>query len=467
MKTLLRRLLAFVMILTIVIGIGSVSFAVDDSEVTNGSIIELGSYPQSEVIDRETVRALGKMNLKWKSYGYCYGDGTNAPGVDDCFRGEPYQDWRDTNIVIESDYMQYCDVVYKGTKYRAVYFTEYRPSTTGGTFDDEYSCQKENGYKKDTVYWFEFEPIEWRILDVETGLIMCETVIDAQAYCNTLFFNSDDAEFYGDPEFNHPAYDYQNSSIRKWLNETFYDTAFSFFEKNLIKTTELDNNIIFKLKPEYNIYAESTNDKVFILSYNDATNSEYGFSEEIDEREDANRCAVPSDYSKCQGVYVFENDRFKFNQGIQTSSWLLRFADFIDPLGGDDSNGENLYMEHKIIGIRPALCAKLSGISADAVQKSREYSLVRVINKTTKLEESSVFENTTYSSYNEIYNYTETAESETEKSKRETSGTVQSLNEISNGNTQNRKLLFVILTVCVIGAVFLILIFVKNKREVK
>ncbi len=55
------------------------------------------------------------MKPKWKSYGYYYGDGKNAPGVDECFADAVYSSWHDTNIAIASDYMKYCDVNYKGT----------------------------------------------------------------------------------------------------------------------------------------------------------------------------------------------------------------------------------------------------------------------------------------------------------------------------------------------------------------
>ncbi len=73
--------------------------------------------------------------------------------------------------------------------------------------------------------------------------------------------------------------------MRKWLNESFYQNAFNATEKQMIKTTKVENydNL------EWGVSAgNDTKDKVFILSQLDIINTDYGFCEEY-EKEDNNR----------------------------------------------------------------------------------------------------------------------------------------------------------------------------------
>ena len=87
------------------------------------------------------------------------------------------------------DYMKYTDIVYDGSKYRGVYFSEYRPCHIGDISSAINSFQDENGYLINTIYWFKYEPILWRVLDPSTGLIMTESILDSQAYNNYIIRN--------------------------------------------------------------------------------------------------------------------------------------------------------------------------------------------------------------------------------------------------------------------------------------
>lgn len=61
--------------------------------------------------------------------------------------------------------MRYVDLVYNGSKYRAVRFTEYRPNFTENTDDIANSGIDNNGYYINNTYWFKYEPISWRVVD--------------------------------------------------------------------------------------------------------------------------------------------------------------------------------------------------------------------------------------------------------------------------------------------------------------
>ena len=99
------------------------------------------------------------------------------------------------------------------------------------------------------------EPIQWRVLTIDHGsvLLLSEYVIDNLQY----------NEAKGDITW-------EDSTIRQWLNDTFYSDAFSPKEKKVIKTTKLDNSQDAG-NPKWNkiLGGNDTEDKVFLLSYSE------------------------------------------------------------------------------------------------------------------------------------------------------------------------------------------------------
>ena len=154
------------------VGVDCMSFFAPKAEAAGktykvGDIIEFGSYPQSKVTDSSLVSALNGVSKNWVSYGYYSGDcsyGSMKPG----------------------DWMKYADFTYNGTKYRAVTFSQYRPYYTHTSLSSGELHQKYNGYYTNNVYYFKFEPLKWRVLDPATGLVLCENIVDSQAYSNTV-----------------------------------------------------------------------------------------------------------------------------------------------------------------------------------------------------------------------------------------------------------------------------------------
>ena len=181
--------------------------------------------------------------------------------------------------------------------------------------------QDENRYFKKNVYWFKYDPISWTILD-ETidgkALILCDTIIDVQAYQDGS--KKKGAKYYNDRYDEYYASNYEYSTIRKWLNETFYDTAFSELQKAIIIATTLDNSLTtVKLnagntgKPEQYVCGD-TIDNVFMLSTADIINTEYGFAGSISTKDTAKQ-KEHSEYAKAQGLYVDSNGN---------ATWWLR-----------------------------------------------------------------------------------------------------------------------------------------------
>ncbi len=261
-----------------------------------GDTLQYGTYPQSEVTDAATLTALNA-KLKdsgWISYGYYVGTGDN--------NGEMAPD----------DFMRYQDVVLDGVKYRAVTFDSYRPYLTNNVSSADNSNQEEYGYEPSQTYWFQFEPVTWKVLDPDSGLVLCTGAIDAQAYHNYIIYDRYNDEYWGDadPVQKYRANDYAHSDIRAWLNEDFINTAFSTAQQENIKVSELDNSLANSGSDTY-VYA-STSDKIFLPSVSDVT--AYGFDSDRNAQDEARRMA-PSDYAKCQGIW--ENT-------TKTSFWWLR-----------------------------------------------------------------------------------------------------------------------------------------------
>ena len=298
-----------------------------------GTIITYGSYPQTRVTDSLTITSLvaWSSSVMWKSYGYYTGSGS----------------WSDGQMK-PSDYMKYKDFEgLDGNKYRAVTFTQYRPYCTGYTSSAGNSCQDENGYTPNNVYYFKYEPLRWRILDPSEGLVMCESIIDSQAYNNYILYAN--GEYYGDSAKTYYASNWAKSSLRSWLNDDFYNTAFSSSEKNAIKTSYLENKSTYS-----SVYdAPSTYDKVFLLSYWDAINSNYGFSSSYSSDDTARR-AQGTDYAKCQGLGVSTSSSYYGN-----SFWRLRSPFSSCRTGNVDDLGSvrsyYYYTYYTYNGVRPAL----------------------------------------------------------------------------------------------------------------
>lgn len=259
-----------------------------------GDIGYMGWYPQSKVEDTKLLLDLNSLSLNWISYGYYSGD--------------------DSAARFQGDWMKYADTFYNGSKYRAVRFTQYRPVYTNRHSSEDNSFQDDNGFFVGTTYWFRYDPIAWKVLSPSTGLVLSYFDLDSQAYNNKLY--SYGQECYCDIEFTAFSNDYVSSSIRKWLNNDFYNLAFSSEEQAAIMNTPLNN---WAYSSEYSKYnSASTIDKLFLLSWAESHNYEYGFSSDIGKS--STRYVDGTEYAKCQGLYVssFQGEYY------QKSGWLLR-----------------------------------------------------------------------------------------------------------------------------------------------
>ena len=159
-----------------------------------------------------------------------------------------------------------------------------------------------------TEYYFKVEPIRWRILSEENGeaFILCDSIIS-------------------DHRFDDSSNNYAESEIRLWLNDTFYEIAFSEYAKKLILTTEVDNSALSTGFEDNPYICENTYDKIFLLSGADVINSDYGFGKY--NSPDVARRFLTTDYSRAIGTYVYTTKGDFFGFG----GWWLRSSSSTKP----------------------------------------------------------------------------------------------------------------------------------------
>lgn len=316
-------------ILTLTMLCCAVPFISPAGAYSAGDIFEFGSYPQSRVTDSGLISSLDAQAKNWVSYSYL--SGTGAEGT-----------------MTASDYMKYCDISYGGEKYRAVTFSSYRPRQTFKPAQEKTSFVDDNGYSLNTVYYFRYEPLKWEILNPSTGLMLSLSIIDSQPYSRLIYVSGTDScgsACYGDEGLTVKACNYTASSLYAFLNNDFYNTAFSADEQSQISSVPLVNDSVNKSWQQY--AGENTDDRVFLLNYEDIQNTAYGFAAGF--TADESRAAAGTDYAGIQGLQTDETGNSPW--WLRSSGNTSRNAAFID-YSGFVTMGSVEYTDK---GIRPAI----------------------------------------------------------------------------------------------------------------
>ncbi len=342
-KSLLSLALCLMMIVSTfaLFGVGASAAAAKK----NGDTIEMGTYPQSQVTDKELIAELKKdvSSLTWTSYRY----DTGSPN------------WRDGNMK-KDDYMEYVDFTHGKDKYRAVKFSFYRPSFVGYKASESTvnAYQYDNGYSVNEIYFFKFDPIKWRIVDTTTGLCVSDLVLDAQPF-NDYVWKKDapkqeDIRYYGDTKHSILANNYESSSIRKWLQSSFYDVAFTADDIAKMALSEYEEKCYKELVDKGLI--GSISDKAYLMSDVEVT-----YYKEI--LTSSNSLVTKgTDYSKSQGLWIPD---FSTNTGLPY--WRLRTGTGITGeatvetyyVNTDGLITNNSDVDFACAGIRPAVRMKV------------------------------------------------------------------------------------------------------------
>ena len=182
-------------------------------------------------------------------------------------------------------------------------------------------------YEQDNNFRNGNENIEWIVLEKENEsvLLISDKALDCQPYNDT-----------------YKNVNWETCSLRKWINDTFYNTAFNTEEQMKIKDTEV-------LSDE-----KSTVDKVFLLSAYEAKSY---FAD------DEKRKCIPTAYAKAQGAFISDSHKSS-NGGEPTCWWWLHTsgenqleAAFVYGEGLISNNGYDV--DYKTGCVRPVICLSL------------------------------------------------------------------------------------------------------------
>ena len=210
----------------------------------------------------------------------------------------------------------------------------YATLTTDYNLGDDYLFDDGSKIESRTKYWFKCEPIKWNILSSSNGTysLVAARLLDKRSF---------------EPE---DSSNYANSSIRTWLNGTFYNNAFAL-ENSLIQEVAVDNSAA-TTKSADNAYAsDETKDKVYLLSYQDYKNSSYF-------PDNASRQCRTTDW--CRTKCADEDDDCEFNGVYWTrspsgESHAVSVVNRTGGIGGTQSaeDSDNIF-------VRPAITIKIS-----------------------------------------------------------------------------------------------------------
>ncbi|MDO5019047.1 MAG: DUF6273 domain-containing protein [Lachnospiraceae bacterium] len=171
------------------------------------------------------------------------------------------------------------------------------------------------------------EPIEWIVLDKQDDqlLLLSKKILDRRNYYGSYY-----------------PVTWEESHLRFWLNNVFYETAFTEAEQQLIQQTEVLNEDNSKYETEG---GNDTNDYVFLLSI----------------REVKEHIPFPWNRRAEETMYAEEKDiGYSYGKRSKYADWWLRspgtdakYAAYVDNYGGVYGRGHNV--SNGLVGVRPAL----------------------------------------------------------------------------------------------------------------
>ena len=280
----------------------TVSYTEGDIEKTDTFTVDVASYPFTETVQDADSSYTGTMSGgTYKKFG----------------------DWPQTimgaGVTVGSG-----TLVRGGLSYHVGsdgnYYVKAAERANGSGDEYQYSDRTSANQDGTSTRWFKVEPIIWRVLNAKDGkynesenpLLLAENILTSGI------------------EWVNSKNNYMESNIRKWLNGNsgsgeqsdynggagFLQTAFTETARDQIADTKVDNSVTSTLPNELgfvqkmddwndgvNQYAcENTTDKIFLLSMQEATKSDYGFNDNASGN-DNTRIRVTTDYAKATGAY--------------------------------------------------------------------------------------------------------------------------------------------------------------------
>ena len=222
------------------------------------------------------------------------------------------------------------------------------PALSGTKFSDGAVIEKGE------TYYFAVKPIEWYVLsaDNSASVLLSVCILDAHNFSS----NTEEGGFVKEYAGYYPN-DWGQSDLRAWLNGQFFDKAFSPLDGAALNTVKVISSYP---QSKYSAHAkniEDTRDKVYCMSYKEAT--ERPFITETSY--DALRIATVTDYARARGAWF--NTVVNAEEGDRlngSGSWWLRtvghetsYAAIVRYTG--ELGRPQEYVDNKNVGVRPSV----------------------------------------------------------------------------------------------------------------
>ncbi|MBQ7761510.1 MAG: leucine-rich repeat protein [Clostridia bacterium] len=201
------------------------------------------------------------------------------------------------------------------------------------------------------TYYFKVEPIRWRVLEEENGneFVICENVIWV-----TINEETSGTSVHG----NYMRAFYETVECQ-WLNNDFYQKAFTATERDRILTSDVDNSTrSWVVETD-----EITQHKIYLPSLVELKTEKYGFNGNLNStggEKCVNRKIIATDFAICQGAPLIAKSTMdeygeELNLTGRESQYMTRTeSKVIQPLGGDDMSS-HMYDE---FGLCPVMLIK-------------------------------------------------------------------------------------------------------------
>lgn len=207
----------------------------------------------------------------------------------------------------------------------------YYAKKVASPYESSYTYSDGDKIVKNITDWFKCEPIEWKILSFENGKysLLSSLLLDALCY--------DSSSYY-----------YRTSDIYSFLMYEFYNSSFSL-NSSYIQTTFVDNSektTSLEMMGQYK--NENTNDKVYLLSYQEYMNESYFPN-------DSSRCAKTTDYAKACGALSSQDGDYGCYWTRSTKNMINQTIHTI----GENGKFYATEVNSKYWGLRPAITIKI------------------------------------------------------------------------------------------------------------
>lgn len=228
--------------------------------------------------------------------------------------------------------------LYKGNYYTKEKATPY----------DSYKFNDGTSINVGNTYWFKCEQIEWNILSETNGeyYLLSSVLLEVGYYYRdyNAIRNIGGQTIYPN--------NYEYSDIRAWLNGGFYNRAFALND-DYVLTTHVDNSASTTSSSTNSYVCNDTYDKVFLPSYRDYNNENYGF---VDHN---SRVCKTTDYVRAKGAYLITSENCMFNGRYWTRSPNSGRSYYANVISNEGFDGR-LNVDYFLNCARPAITLKVS-----------------------------------------------------------------------------------------------------------